>query len=202
MCCSLWSSVNQGVGGPGKKSQMGMYLVYCSMLCCVWESWFTIFHLFRFHNRWNLPHCLGAIDGRHMVIKAPQASGSKFFNYKKTTSIVLMAVADSDYSFIAVDVGAEGSHNDAAILNNSELWTRVRNNQMHIPPAEQLPNSNNEMPYFFVGDGIFQLQRHLMKPFALRRLTVEEAIFNYRITLKLKKNRKIRVKTFTHYFGL
>lgn len=134
-----------------------------------------------FLRRWNLPNCLGAIDGRHMVIKAPQASGSKYFNYEKTHSIVLLAVADSDYTFITADVGAEGSHSDSAILNQSKFWQRVKTNTLHIPPRCLLPGSNIEMPYFFAGDGIFQLQENLLKPFA-RKLTMREAVYNYRLS--------------------
>lgn len=35
-----------------------------------------------FFDVWQLPNCVGAIDGRHMRIKAPPMSGSEFYNYK------------------------------------------------------------------------------------------------------------------------
>ncbi len=53
-----------------------------------------------FERKWQFPHCVGAIDGKHCHVKCPSKSGSLFFNYKKSFSIILLAACDSNYQVL------------------------------------------------------------------------------------------------------
>ncbi|KAJ8711924.1 hypothetical protein PYW08_008878 [Mythimna loreyi] len=59
----------------------------------------------KFQKSSDFPLCLRAVDDKHIRVIKPMDSGSMFLNYKHYFSIVLMAVVDSDYNFIFVDIG-------------------------------------------------------------------------------------------------
>lgn len=70
-----------------------------------------------FEAQWQFHHRLGSIDGKHVVLKCPSNSGSQFFNYKGTYSIVLLALVDASLKFTATDTGSHGRSSDAGIYS-------------------------------------------------------------------------------------
>lgn len=126
----------------------------------------------------GLPHCVGAIDGKHIRIKCPPNAGSLYFNYKKYHSIVLLAACDSNYCFTAVDIGAFGGQSDGGVLSASSFGKKILDKTINLPPDEYLTNSNVKCPYFFVGDAAFPLRTNIMRPYPGRLLSEDKDIFN------------------------
>ena len=137
-----------------------------------------------FWDVWNFPNCVGALDGKHVQIEAPAKSGSLYFNYKKTFSIVLLALVDANYKFIAVDVGSYGKNSDGGIFSHSHLGQRFENGTTNLPEPKCLPGTNDKMPFVMVGDEAFPLKNYLLRPYPGSQVEKEEAkaTFNYRLS--------------------
>ena len=112
----------------------------------------------------QFPYCVGALDGKHITIQAPNKTGS-FFNYKKYFSIVLMAVCDASYNFVLVDIGADGNQSDGGIFRNF-VFGRLENDLLELPtPEPKFGTARPDLPFVFVADEAFPLLRNLMRPF-------------------------------------
>ena len=116
-------------------------------------------------RKWNFPHCIGAMDGKHIVMQAPARSGSYFFNYKKSHSIVLLAVCNANYEFILIDIGDTGRNSDGGVFANSDIGVAMEENLLNIPGPEEIQNSGVHFPYVLVGDEAFPLKSNLLKPY-------------------------------------
>lgn len=135
-----------------------------------------------FQQKWQFPHCLGAVDGKHIQIKKPPNSGSRYFNYKGTFSVVLMAIVNANYEVLMADVGANGRISDGGVIKNTPFHDRLIKGELNIPPPERLPGSNKTAPFVFISDEAFQLTENFMKPYSFSSLNDERRIFNYRLS--------------------
>lgn len=105
----------------------------------------------KFEQKWNFSHCIVAIDGKHIVMQAPGRSGSYYFNYKKSHSIVLIAVCNGNYQFTLLDIGDTGRNSDGGVFGNSDMETAFESNLLHIPGPEELSNTRINCPMFWLG---------------------------------------------------
>ncbi|XP_063852072.1 putative nuclease HARBI1 [Scylla paramamosain] len=144
------------------------------------EEWMTVAH--GFQRRWNFPNCLGAIDGKHVSIRAPRDSGSYFYNYKGNHSIVLLAICDANCEFIYADIGTNDRVSDGGVWDKCSVSSLIQNNTAGLPEDAILGSSSLPFPYVFVADDAFPLQRHIMKPFSYRSQDTRERIFSYRLS--------------------
>ena len=97
-----------------------------------------------------------------------------------------MAVADADYAFTYVDVGAYGLtlDNEANIFANSTFGQRLQHATLQLPSADP-----GELEYVFIGDEAFQLRQRIMRPYPGSRLRGigegdyhQRLIYNYRLS--------------------
>ena len=136
----------------------------------------------QFGQIWNFPNCIGAIDGKHVVIQAPARAGSAFNNYKGSHSIVLLAVCDAHYQFTLVDIGNNGRHSDGGVFSNSAFGQSIESSELLIPQPRPLPGSRVLAPFVFVADEAFPLLTNLMRPYPGKNLDEAKAVFNYRLS--------------------
>lgn len=80
-----------------------------------------------------------------------------------------MAIVDHDYCFRYVDIGANGRVSDGGVFQDCSIFTPLENNI--------LPDGG-----VIVGDDAFPLKTYLMKPYSRTTLTINEKIFNYRLS--------------------
>lgn len=138
----------------------------------------------KYERKANFPHCVGSIDGKHIRIVKPSGSGSEFYNYKKFFSVVLMAVADSDYCFRYIDVGGFGHEGDSNLFKSTDLGKKIYAGTLNLPQPKPLPNDPSGLPapFVFVADEAFALCENVLRPFPAKNLTSKNKIFNYRLS--------------------
>lgn len=132
-------------------------------------------------KRWGLPQCIGAIDGSHIPIIAPQDYHCDYYNRKGWHSIILQGVVDGKGLFWNVFTGLPGSLHDARVLRLSTLWEFA--SRGNHKPAYTRNIGGVNVGYYILGDSAYPLQHWLLKPFSdTGRLTAEQQVYNMKIS--------------------
>lgn len=129
---------------------------------------------------WNYPHYVGAIDGKHIAMKAPKYSGSDYFNYNGYHSLVLLAVVDARYKFVMSDIGANGRESYGGVLARSEFGRKLNQESIGLPKPEPIPGITEPMPYVFVPGAAFPLKENMIRPYLGSYLDDDKLTYNYR----------------------
>lgn len=122
------------------------------------------------------------MDGKHCIIDPPMRSGSMFYNYKGSYSVVLLALVDAQLRFIYVDVETNGRVSDSGVWNKCSLKNYLHRNMLHIPPSAPLPGIQVSFPFVIIGNEGFPLSEKLLIPYSGPQCSKrkDRRIFNYR----------------------
>lgn len=116
------------------------------------------------------------------MIRKPASSGSQYYNYKNSFSIILLALVDAQYRFLFIDVGSEGRCSDGGVFRESYLNQAMQRNTLGLPEDAVFKGMDDPMPYFWVADDAFPLRDNIMKPYPQKNLTPQQRIYNYRLS--------------------
>jgi len=127
-----------------------------------------------FRSLANFPGVMGALDGCHIPILAPEYCQADYLDRNHNHSVNLMAVCDSEKKFTYCYAGYPGSVHDQRVFGNSSLGTAINS-----CPAKFFPSNH----YHIIGDSAFQLHEHVMVPYKdTGHLTVTEINYNRRLS--------------------
>ncbi|XP_025161025.1 protein ANTAGONIST OF LIKE HETEROCHROMATIN PROTEIN 1-like [Harpegnathos saltator] len=109
----------------------------------------------KFQKISKLTNVVGAIDGTHIEIPAPEVD-SEFYNTRKCRyAIVLQAVCDIDLRFIDCFTGYPVSVGDLRVFRNSDLWHAVNRNRNNFFPHEE----------YIIGDKAYPILGWCLPPY-------------------------------------
>ena len=109
-----------------------------------------------FKSKWGFPQCVGAIDGSHIPIAAPELNHTDYYNRKGWYSMILQGVVDHDYLFCDICVGWPGSVHDARVFASSSIVKRIKEGLLSA--GQSISYLGCQIPAFLIGDSAYPLQ--------------------------------------------
>lgn len=147
-----------------------------------------------FKQIWHFPHSIGALDGKHIVIKKPPKSGTSFYNYKQTFSVVWMALVEAAYKFISIAIGSMGRFSDVNVFSSGTLAKKFNKQTLRLPSPAALTNYDQILRYTFVADEAIPLYENIMWPYP--KISIADNFQNKVFSYKLSRARSTVECTF------
>ena len=106
---------------------------------------------------WQFPFSWSAIDGCHIPIRCPAGGAEtrkEYHNFKNFYSVVAMALVNAHDHFIWGTCGFPGNSHDAIILQSTQLWKDITENNL-VPSIGQTVSNDVVIQPLVLGDSGF-----------------------------------------------
>lgn len=123
--------------------------------------------------------CGGCIDGKHIRIVFPANTRALYRNYKYFYSVVVMAVVNSNYELIYIDVGKQGRFSDGGVMKTTFFFHKLKDGTFNFSENEE---NDEGLNFVFVADEPFSLYKHIINPIIRTTLHMKGGIYNYRLS--------------------
>ena len=145
-----------------------------------------------FREKSTFPNVVGAIDGMHILIRAPKENHEDYFNRKHYYNFIVQGIVDASVAYLSVSTGFPGSMHDARVLRLSNSCSLAE--EKRILTMLYMDINGTHLRPLILGDSAYPLKSWLMRPFQDNgALTVARRHFN-------KELRKARIVV-EHGFG-
>ena len=128
-----------------------------------------------FQDECGIPQAVGAIDGTHIEIIAPE-NPFDYFDRQQRYSVIMQAVVGENLKFLDTAIGYPGSMHDSRVLRNSELYRKATNGDILTAPVRSM--NGIQIKPLLIGDGAYPLLPWLIKPYPNVNLNANEQRFN------------------------
>jgi hypothetical protein len=118
--------------------------------------------------------------GENCRIRRPSRAGLLSYKYKQYHSLVPLAIADADYTFISIDVDAYGREIDSPVLRNSAFGKPLSKNYVSVINVSggelKFRDWDSPTPLVITADEASPLRHNLMKPYPRLELLYKQNI--------------------------
>ncbi|XP_077187070.1 uncharacterized protein LOC143834278 isoform X2 [Paroedura picta] len=123
-------------------------------------------------RRLGFPHCIGAVHGSQIPIRAPKGRSNGYGSRKFFCSVLLQGTVDCSGRFIDVEVGQSGRKNNAIVFQNSHLRSTM-DAGVFVPGNPTVTMEGVQVPALVIANESYPLRRWLMKPYLSPRNKVQ-----------------------------